>query len=178
MVLATSNSNEAMMQAVDALRPDGRLVVMGVDGSTPFSFLPATALNRRIRIITSSQNNRRDLFEALAYVAEGKVKVMTETFALDDNRARVRPGRERRRSLPGRSAPERLTTLAALASRKLKRVRESDATSGSTELQLRRWLFSWSRRKRYTAQERSMLESGTDREPGREVGAPSPSRPG
>jgi len=84
VVLATSNSNEAMMQAVDALRPDGRLVVMGVDGSTPFSFLPATALNRRIRIITSSQNNRRDLFEALAYVAEGKVKVMTETFALDD----------------------------------------------------------------------------------------------
>jgi D-arabinose 1-dehydrogenase-like Zn-dependent alcohol dehydrogenase len=32
----------------------------------------------------SSQNSRRDLFEALAWVAEGKVKVVTETFALDD----------------------------------------------------------------------------------------------
>ncbi len=84
VVLATSNSNEAMMQALDALRPDGRLVIMGVDGATPFSFVPATALTKRIRILTSSQNNRRDLFEALAYVAEGKVKVFTETFALDD----------------------------------------------------------------------------------------------
>ena len=84
VVLATSNSNEAMMQAVEALRPDGRLVIMGVDGGTPFSFVPAAALNKRIRIITSSQNQRRDLFEALAYVAEGKVKVMTETYALDD----------------------------------------------------------------------------------------------
>lgn len=84
VVLATSNSNEAMMQAIDALRPDGRLVVMGVDGGTPFSFMPAAALNKRIRIVTSSQNRRRDLFEALAYVAEGKVKVITETFALDE----------------------------------------------------------------------------------------------
>jgi alcohol dehydrogenase len=84
VVLATSNSNEAMMQAVDALRPDGRLIVMGVDGAVPFSFVPASALNKRIRIVMSSQNHPRDLFEALAYVAEGKVKVMTETFALDD----------------------------------------------------------------------------------------------
>lgn len=84
VVLATSNSNEAMMQAVDALRPDGRLVVMGVDGGTPFSFVPVTLLNKRVRILTSSQNHRRDLFEALAYVAEGKVEVLTETFALDE----------------------------------------------------------------------------------------------
>ncbi|MBD5655707.1 MAG: zinc-binding dehydrogenase, partial [Candidatus Eremiobacteraeota bacterium] len=84
VVLATSNSNDAMMQAIDALRPDGRIVVMGVDGAEPFSFAPAALLNKRIRIITSSQNNRRDLFEALAFVAEGKVKVVTETFAFDE----------------------------------------------------------------------------------------------
>ncbi len=84
VVLATSNSNEAMMAAVAALRPDGRLVVMGVDGATQFSFSPMAFLNNRIRIVTSSQNNRRDLFEALAYVAEGKVRVFTETFALAD----------------------------------------------------------------------------------------------
>jgi alcohol dehydrogenase len=84
IVLATSNSNAAMQQAVDALRPLGRLVVMGVDGGALFSFAPAAVLTKRIRIITSSQNERRDLYDALQYLAEGKVKVATETFALDD----------------------------------------------------------------------------------------------
>ncbi|GAC1311368.1 MAG: alcohol dehydrogenase catalytic domain-containing protein [Vulcanimicrobiaceae bacterium] len=84
VVLATSNSNEAMTQAIDALRPDGRLVVMGVDGGTPFTFSPLTALAKRVRIVMSSQNGRRDLYEALDVVAQGRVKVMTETFALND----------------------------------------------------------------------------------------------
>jgi len=84
IVLATSNSNAAMEQAVDALRPLGRLVIMGVDGATRFSFSPIAALTKRIRIITSSQNERRDLYDALAFVAEGKVKVATETFSLNE----------------------------------------------------------------------------------------------
>ncbi len=84
VVLATSNSNAAMEQAVGALRPLGRLVVMGVDGGSKFSFAPAMLLSKRIRVITSSQNERRDLYDALQYVAEGKVKVATETFALHD----------------------------------------------------------------------------------------------
>jgi 2-desacetyl-2-hydroxyethyl bacteriochlorophyllide A dehydrogenase len=84
IVLATSNSNAAMEDAVAALRPLGRLVVMGVDGSAKFSFDPVAALMKRIKIITSSQNGTRDLYEALAYVADGKVKVATETFALAD----------------------------------------------------------------------------------------------
>jgi D-arabinose 1-dehydrogenase-like Zn-dependent alcohol dehydrogenase len=57
---------------------------MGVDGGALFSFAPAAVLTKRIRIITSSQNERRDLYDALQYLAEGKVKVATETFALDD----------------------------------------------------------------------------------------------
>jgi alcohol dehydrogenase len=84
VVLATSNSNAAMQQAVDALRPFGRLVIMGVDAGSLFSFAPAAALVKRIKILTSSQNDRRDLHDALQFVAEGKVKVATETFALDD----------------------------------------------------------------------------------------------
>jgi alcohol dehydrogenase len=84
VVLATSNSNAAMQQAVDALRPLGRLVVMGVDAGSLFSFSPALALTKRIRIITSSQNERRDLYDALQFVAEGKVKVAVETFGLAD----------------------------------------------------------------------------------------------
>jgi alcohol dehydrogenase len=84
VVLATSNSNAAMQQAVEALRPLGRLVIMGVDGGSLFSFAPVAVLTKRIRIFTSSQNDRRDLYDALQYVAEGKVKVATETFALAD----------------------------------------------------------------------------------------------
>jgi alcohol dehydrogenase len=84
VVLATSNSNAAMQQAVDVLRPLGRLVIMGVDAGSMFSFAPAAALVKRVRILTSTQNERRDLYDALQYVAEGKVKVATETFALDD----------------------------------------------------------------------------------------------
>jgi alcohol dehydrogenase len=84
VVLATSNSNSAMSDALDALRPDGRLIVMGVDGADKFSFTPAALLNKRVRVIMSSQNSRRDLFEALAWVAEKKVKVVTETFSLDE----------------------------------------------------------------------------------------------
>jgi D-arabinose 1-dehydrogenase-like Zn-dependent alcohol dehydrogenase len=84
VVLATSNSNAAMEQAVGALRPFGRLVIMGVDGSSKFTFDPVAVLTKRIKIITSSQNGTRDLYEALQYVADGKVKVVTETFPLAD----------------------------------------------------------------------------------------------
>jgi alcohol dehydrogenase len=84
VVLATSNSNVAMQSAVAALRPLGRLVIMGVDGATPFSFVPATVLSKRVQIITSTQNERRDLYDALQFVAEGKVKVAIQTFALRD----------------------------------------------------------------------------------------------
>lgn len=84
VVLATGNSNEAMTQAIDALRPDGRLVIMGVDGAAPFAFSPMHSLAKRIRILTSSQNGRGDLYEALDFVARGSVKVVTESFALDE----------------------------------------------------------------------------------------------
>jgi alcohol dehydrogenase len=85
VVLATSNSNAAMAEAIDALRPDGRLVVMGVEGGAEkFSLTPGPLLNKRIRVIMSAQNRRRDLFEALAWVAEKKVRVLTETFPLDE----------------------------------------------------------------------------------------------
>ncbi len=84
IILGTSNSNAAMEQAVSALRPFGRFVIMGVDGGSKFSFNPVELLTKRIKIMTSSQNTSRDLYDALQYVAEGKVKVATETFALDD----------------------------------------------------------------------------------------------
>lgn len=81
VVLATSNSNDATVDALKGLRPDGRLMVMGFD-TRPLA-IPPEILLTRWRIIGSHQNDRRHLHEALEIAARGKVKVMTESFALD-----------------------------------------------------------------------------------------------
>jgi alcohol dehydrogenase len=50
----------------------------------PFTILSPTEFSvNRFQIIGSSQNGREYLYEALDYVAKGKVKVMAETFPLD-----------------------------------------------------------------------------------------------
>jgi alcohol dehydrogenase len=41
-------------------------------------------LFKRARIIGSGQNDREHLYEALNYVAKGKVRVMTERFPLEE----------------------------------------------------------------------------------------------
>lgn len=81
VVLATSNSYKATAEAISGLRPDGRLVLMGVD-SEPL-VLTGEILAKRIRIVSSIQNGPEYLYEALDYAAKGKVKVMAETFPLD-----------------------------------------------------------------------------------------------
>lgn len=82
VILATSNSYRATADALKGLRPDGRLVLMGVSDEP----LPVTAelLFVRGRIIGSTQNDREHLYEALDYAAKGKVRVMTETYPLDE----------------------------------------------------------------------------------------------
>jgi len=61
---------------------DGRFVLMGVS-TEPFTISPEI-LFKRARIIGSTQNDREHLYEALDYVAKGKVKVMTETSPLEE----------------------------------------------------------------------------------------------
>jgi alcohol dehydrogenase len=80
VILATSNSFKATSDLVKALRPDGRLVVMGV--STETLEIGVELLFCRGRIIGSLQNGPEYLFEALDWVAKGKVKVVEETFRL------------------------------------------------------------------------------------------------
>ncbi len=101
IVLGTSNSTDAMADSIDGLRPDGKLVIMGFDPK-PISVSLGALIMRRIRIIGSQQNGRQYLYEALDYVAKGKVKVMTETYPLDDiNKAyeRVEKGQARFRAV-------------------------------------------------------------------------------
>jgi len=82
VILATGNSFDAVTDAIQALRPDGRLVLMGVGGGA--LSVPTSIMWIRGRILGSSQNDPAHLYEALQLVASGKVKVVTETYPLDD----------------------------------------------------------------------------------------------
>jgi len=83
VILATSNSYKASGDALKGLRPDGRLMLIG-SSDEPFTIpSPTEFFVNRFQIIGSSQNGREFLYEALDYVAKGKVKVMAETFSLD-----------------------------------------------------------------------------------------------
>jgi alcohol dehydrogenase len=83
VILATSNSYKSTADSIKGLRPDGRLVLMGVSATEPLTLSPEI-LFKRGRIIGSTQNDREHLYEALDYVAKGKVKVMTEIFPLEE----------------------------------------------------------------------------------------------
>ena len=85
VILATSNSYRATGDTLKGLRPDGRLIPMGISDE-PLTVTGHLLMNRG-RIIglgRSIQNDREYLYEALDYVAKGKVNVMTETFPLEE----------------------------------------------------------------------------------------------
>ena len=82
VILATGNSNQAASEAISSLRPDGRVMIMGYD-TKPIQIPPEIIINRA-KIMGSTQNSPEYLYEALDYVAKGKVKVITETFPLDE----------------------------------------------------------------------------------------------
>ncbi|HKG71818.1 MAG TPA: alcohol dehydrogenase catalytic domain-containing protein [Nitrososphaeraceae archaeon] len=84
IILATSNSYKAASDTLRGLKPDGRLMFIGASDE-PFTIpSPGELWMNRLQIIGSNQNGREYLYEALDYVAKGKVKVMAETFHLDD----------------------------------------------------------------------------------------------
>ena len=104
VILGTSNSSDSMADAIQALRPDGRLVVMGFEAK-PLPVSPGDLIMRRIKIVGSQQNGHEYLYEALDYAAKGKVKVITETYELDEiNKAydRVAEGKARFRAVIAR----------------------------------------------------------------------------
>ena len=82
VLLATSNSWKSTADAMKGMRPDGRVILMGVSNE-PLAY-PAELMFKRIRVTGSSQNGREYLYEALDYAARGKVKVVAETYALED----------------------------------------------------------------------------------------------
>ena len=88
VILATTNSYKAIVDSIKGLRPDGRLILMGVSATNePLTLSPdlyKEFLFKRGRMIGSLQNGREYLYEALDYVAKGKVRVMTEIFPLEE----------------------------------------------------------------------------------------------
>ena len=83
VVLGTSNSNDAMVDCIQGLRPDGRFVLMGFEAK-PLQLSPVDFITRRNRILGSSQNHPEYLYEALDYAAKGKVRTVVETYRLDE----------------------------------------------------------------------------------------------
>ena len=64
------------------LRPDGRMVLMGI--SEEPLIVTSEIIGNRSRIIGSMQNGQEYLYEALDYVAKGKVKVIADPFSVID----------------------------------------------------------------------------------------------
>jgi alcohol dehydrogenase len=83
IILSTSNSTKAMVDSIQGLRPDGRFVAMGADAE-PLTVSLLDLITKRIQILGSQQNGPEYLYEALDFVAQGKVKVMVETYPLAD----------------------------------------------------------------------------------------------
>jgi alcohol dehydrogenase len=81
VILSTSNSTKAMVDSIQGLRPDGRLVAMGADAE-PIAVSLMDLITKRIRVIGSQQNGPEYLYEALDLVASGKVKSIVETYPL------------------------------------------------------------------------------------------------
>jgi D-arabinose 1-dehydrogenase-like Zn-dependent alcohol dehydrogenase len=90
IILSTTNSAAQISAAFNGLRPNGRLINMGLpDGALTIDPLSLTFGQRQLR--GTVQDERADLAEALQHLARGKVKPRIETYPL----ARVNEVRER-----------------------------------------------------------------------------------
>jgi alcohol dehydrogenase len=83
IILSTSNSTKAMVDSIQGLRPDGRLITMGADAE-PLTISLMDLIVKRIKVIGSQQNGPEYLYEALDFVARGKVKTIVEAYPLAD----------------------------------------------------------------------------------------------
>jgi alcohol dehydrogenase len=83
VILVTSNSYKPAIDALKGLRPEGRMVIMGISNE-PLNISAFSLFFYRHHIMGSQQNGIEYLYEALDLVAKGKVKVMTEIYDLEE----------------------------------------------------------------------------------------------
>ena len=101
VVLSFSPSMKQNSQAVEGLRPGGRLVTTAVSAE-PIQGDPVQMLFRQTSIIGSAHNDPADLVDILGLVAAGKVKPQLEIYPLHEiNRvlARLAEGKVRHRAV-------------------------------------------------------------------------------
>jgi D-arabinose 1-dehydrogenase-like Zn-dependent alcohol dehydrogenase len=102
VILATTNSSKQVSSALGGLRLNGRLVNMGITPDGPITVDPMALLLGQRQLRGSSQDERSDLFEALALVAAGKVKPVLETYPItkvNEVRERLAQGKVRYRAV-------------------------------------------------------------------------------
>lgn len=101
IILSTTNAPKQIASAIAGLRPDGRLVNMGIaEGPIPVDPMSLTLGQRQLR--GSSQDEKSDLVEALNLVAKGKVKPQLELYPLakvNDALERLQSGKVRYRAV-------------------------------------------------------------------------------
>lgn len=83
IILDCSSSNLAAQETLIGLKPEGRLVLMGID-SVPFEVQNHLLIHLQAKIIGSTQNHRSDLVDILNLAAAGKIKPLVEVFGLED----------------------------------------------------------------------------------------------
>ncbi|MET8554818.1 zinc-binding dehydrogenase [Streptomyces sp. NPDC004959] len=85
VLLITTNAFDAAEEAMTGLRPDGRVVLSGLDFTRPFSISSEGVPFHMMRqqVIGSTHGGQHYLSEVLDLAAKGKVKPITETFPLD-----------------------------------------------------------------------------------------------
>ncbi|MGQ2963867.1 MAG: zinc-binding dehydrogenase [Agrobacterium sp.] len=85
ILLVTTNDFDTAEKAMAGVRPDGRIVLCGLDFSKPFS-IPSDGKPfhmMRQRVVGSTHGGQHYLAEILDLAAKGKVKPIVETFSLD-----------------------------------------------------------------------------------------------
>jgi D-arabinose 1-dehydrogenase-like Zn-dependent alcohol dehydrogenase len=101
VILSTTNSAKQVVSAFAGLRPGGRFINMGVPEG-PIAIDPMTLMFGQRQLRGSTQDERSDLFEALALVARGKVTPKIETYPLakvNEVRERLAAGKVRYRAV-------------------------------------------------------------------------------
>lgn len=85
VLLVTTNAFDAAEEAMTGLRPDGRVVLSGLDFTRPFSISSEGVPFHMMRqqVIGSTHGGQHYLAEVLDLAAKGKVKPIMETFPLD-----------------------------------------------------------------------------------------------
>lgn len=89
LLLHTGNASRTITSLLGSMRPEGRIVIMGIDNS-PMVAPPLALISKQLRIIGSTQNHRKDLYDILKLAASGSITPMIEEYPLKELPAAVK----------------------------------------------------------------------------------------